>query len=371
MENCLYTKLMEINKLMRDNGIQTDPKTGKNYFTGYSYKQLYDWDQYFETMAQLYLGWDTGYAKNGIEIFLDYQDDDGFSPRGVGHSNGCVEQKSEMVKPFLAQIALLIYRHDGNLAFLDGAYYEKLKKYLLFWLRRVDENDGLAYWDSSVHSGMDNQHERAGYWKDCYCLAVDLNCYLVRECEAFSLVSRLLGKNDDAEMFHGYSEKIRRAVSERLWDDEKGFFFDLDRRSGERIQVLYLGAFAAMWADVATAEQAERMVNEHLLNENEFRRGFLYPALAASEPGYSETLLETDIPYLCNWRANTWIPLNYILYHSLRKYGFNDAASELARVTYETVSRVGNHEYFTTDTVQGQGMYPFWGWTLLAYFMPV
>ena len=92
MENCLYTKLMEINKLMRDNGIQTDPKTGKNYFTGYSYKQLYDWDQYFETMVQLYLGWDTGYAKNGIEIFLDYQDDDGFSPRGVGHSNGCVER---------------------------------------------------------------------------------------------------------------------------------------------------------------------------------------------------------------------------------------------------------------------------------------
>jgi len=38
--------LLSINKLM-ERGIQTDIYTEKQYFTGYSYNTLYDWDQYF------------------------------------------------------------------------------------------------------------------------------------------------------------------------------------------------------------------------------------------------------------------------------------------------------------------------------------
>ena len=29
--------------------------TGMKYFTGYAYKTLYDWDQYFESIVQIYM----------------------------------------------------------------------------------------------------------------------------------------------------------------------------------------------------------------------------------------------------------------------------------------------------------------------------
>ena len=361
----------EMDETIRTRGIQIDPKTNKQYCTGYSYMQLYDWDQYFETIVQLYLGWDTTFPKNTISIFLDYQNDEGFIPRGVGHSNGCEEQNHEHVKPFLAQIALLIYNRDSSIEFLTDDYYDKMKKYLMYWVNNGEEFYGLSYWDSAVHTGMDNQHERAGYWKDCFCLGVDLNCYLVREYKAFSIIAGLKGDTKTKELFSGYAERTHNAMQKFMWNEAEGIFYDVNRHTGEQIKVKYIGAFATMWANVATPAQAKALVEKHLMNEKEFATGFLYPVLSADEDGFSEKLLDTDISYLCNWRANTWIPSNYFVFQGLRKYGYSTLAENLAKETYETVEEVGVYEYYTSCSKQGQGLHPFWGWSYLAYFMPV
>lgn len=51
-------------------GILKDEATGLPYFTGYSYNVLYDWDQYFEAIVQIYMGWPSEYIKNGVLLFL-------------------------------------------------------------------------------------------------------------------------------------------------------------------------------------------------------------------------------------------------------------------------------------------------------------
>ena len=110
------------------------------------------------------------------------------------------------------------------------------------------------------------------------------------------------------------------------------------------------------------------MVEKYLLNPNEFNRGFIYPALSASMENYSETPLPED--WGCSWRANTWIPTNYYVFESLRKYGYTDEATHLANETYRQVKRIGDREYYATETQTGCGLDPFWGWSLLSYFMP-
>ena len=40
-----------IDEMMRKKGVFTNLETGKQYYTGYEYATLYDWDQYFETIA--------------------------------------------------------------------------------------------------------------------------------------------------------------------------------------------------------------------------------------------------------------------------------------------------------------------------------
>ena len=85
-------------------GILKDEATGLPYFTGYSYNVLYDWDQYFEAIVQIYMGWSSEYIKNGVLLFLQNQHEDGFIARSVPSN---ASHDNEHVKPFLSQIALL------------------------------------------------------------------------------------------------------------------------------------------------------------------------------------------------------------------------------------------------------------------------
>ena len=65
-------------------------------------------------------------------------------------------------------------------------------------------------------------------------------------------------------------------------------------------------------------------------------------------------LIEGDIG--CNWRANTWIPTNYMTVHGLVRYGYINEARMLADKTAELVNKAGNGEYFVTETGEGQGL---------------
>ena len=361
-----WQELGRISQLM-ERGIFTEKVTQKPYFTGYSYETLYDWDQYFEAIVQRYLGWDSVYIKNGVTIFLDYQKDNGHIQRST---TGCDEQLSEHVKPFLSQIVLLLYKSEKSIAFITTEYYEKLKKYLNYWLFDLDANaNNLSVWDSGPHTGMDNQHERAGWWYDRISEGVDLNSYLYRECLAFSRIAEIVGRPEDCAFYLACAGKVKNAVQELLWDEQDGFYYDRHEKTGEPIRVKHVGGFAPLWAGIATKEQAARLVSDHLLNPDEFWRRFPLPALAATEPGYSEAHLPNDLG--CSWRAQTWIPTNYYVFQGLRRYGYTEIAKELADKTYEMVRRIGDREYYNTESLTGNGLDPFWGWSLLAYFMPM
>ena len=110
------------------------------------------------------------------------------------------------------------------------------------------------------------------------------------------------------------------------------------------------------------------MVYDHLLNSREFWTPYPLSALARSERWYSRDWLPGDLG--CNWRANTWIPTNFIAYHGLRSYGYAELASLLAYKTVELVRQAGNREYYDAETGVGLGLDPFWGWSLLAHFLP-
>lgn len=364
--NSLKSDFTRIDRMMRERGIFTERITGKQYFTGYSYETLYDWDQYFESIVQLHLGWDTRYLKNGVEIFLDLQKPNGHIQRS---STGCEAQLSEHVKPFLSQICLLIYRKDGNLDFVTPDYYNRMKKYLNYWLYERSSDRGLSVWDSAPHTGMDNQHERVGWWYGCFCEGVDLNSYLVRECRAFARIAGIKGHPEDAAEFKTKAHQITSAIQRHCWNEEEGYFYDLDRRTGQQIKVKSIASFAALWAGIATPGQAKRMVEKHLINPAEFYRPLPFPALAATEPGYSEPHLEGDLG--CGWRAQTWVPTNYYVFHGLHRYGYHALAAEVAEKTYQMVKSIGAREYYNTESKTGNGLDPFWGWTLLAYFMPL
>jgi putative isomerase len=366
-------------------GIFTDPDTGRAYFTGYSYKTLYDWDQYFETIVQIYMGWPSDYIKNGVTIFLDHQRPTGLISRSVPSNE---YHDPEHVKPFLAQIALLVYQNYNELDWIiSERYFPRLQRYLEYWLVEMDANrNGLSEWMSAPHTGMDNQHERAGWWLDRFSEGVDLNCYLVRECRAFARLAGLAGEESLSQEYIRKADELSARIRQVMWDETEGFFFDHNGRTGEMLMSRHAGwasaingqpvelirvksasAFVALWAGVATPEQARRMVFEHLFNAQEFWTPYPVAALAKSERWYSQDWLPADLG--CNWRAKTWIPINYMIFHGLRNYGYTDQAALVADRTYRLVKAAGDREYYDAETGQGCGLDPFWGWSLLGHFM--
>jgi putative isomerase len=378
---------LQTEEALMHRGILTEEDTRREYFTGYSYKTLYDWDQYFESIAQIYMGWPADYIKNGVTIFLDHQLDSGHIARSVPSNE---LHDPEHVKPFLSQIAMLIYNAYGEYDWITTPhYFPRLQKYIDYWLEEMDINhNGLCEWMSAPHTGMDNQHERVGYWLDRFCEGVDLNSYLVRELRAFARLAELSGKPDLATKYRQKADERAASIRDLLWDETDGYFYDRNARYGEplmsrhigwasqingaqadaRIRVKSVASFTALWARVATPEQARRMVTEHLFNPREFWTPYPVATLAKSERWYSRDWFPADLG--CNWRAKVWIPTNYMVYQGLRWYGYTELASLVAHYTQQIVKQAGNREYYDSETGEGCGLDPFWGWSMLGHFMP-
>jgi hypothetical protein len=80
-----------------------------------------------------------------------------------------------------------------------------------------------------------------------------------------------------------------------------------------------------MLAGIATPQQAERMVHQHLLNPAEFWGNYVVPTTSRSDPAFADQYY---------WRGSIWGPTNYLLYHAIDRYGFDQTALEFAQKSY-------------------------------------
>ena len=83
------------------------------------------------------------------------------------------------------------------------------------------------------------------------------------------------------------------------------------------------------------------------------------PSVAMTEPNF-----RPNERFLI-WRGPTWININWMLVHGLRKHGFNDEAGDLARRTIELTLQSGFREFYNPHTGEGYGAKNF-GWSTLV-----
>jgi hypothetical protein len=62
-----------------------------------------------------------------------------------------------------------------------------------------------------------------------------------------------------------------------------------------------------------------------------------------------------------------------MIFHGLLRYGYREEARELALRTYRMALDLNpvTREYYNAETGAGLGLEPFWGWSSLAYVMPL
>jgi hypothetical protein len=357
----LLARLRKTNADIRARGLRRFPGSDEKLLTGYPYNEFYDWDLYFENLYLSYYGvWP--YCFSNLKLFLDRQQPDGYINRSL------IKQRDRQhFKPFMAQLVVLgAKQNNDDYQWLAGSYYGRLKKYLDKWMSYDSDGNGLPVWNSADAAGTDNQWSRAGQLGAFEVEGTDLASYLVREFDAMTVIAEHLGEDDDAKMFTDKSTKMKTAINDVLWDEDAGFYYDRNEKKNQRVLVKSGAGFMPLFAGAATPERAKRIVNEHLLNENEFWLAYPIASYAKTEPDYYQGSHKE-----CNWRGSTWAPFNYMTFHGLNRYGFTDVATELSRRLFEmaVVKNPVLREYYNAETGEGLGQTQFWGFTALYYVM--
>ena len=358
-------RLDKLNVDIHDNGLHDFPGIDGKMLTGYQYGEYYDWDLYFESIYLSYYS-EKQYNFANFKVFLDRQEPDGFIARTIGMT---YPRPTQMFKPFLAQIAVLGSEQGGGYEWLRDKYYARLEKYIDRWFQFDHDGNGLPVWNSSDASGMDNQISRSGEPESYFDEGVDLSCELYRELKAMSLIADRLGKPEDAQKFKERADRLAKQINAVFWDEKDGFYYDRNEKTGKAINVKSVAGFFPLWAGVASPSQAKRLVSEHLMNPKEFWLQYPVATYAKTEPDFYEGSRTGE----CNWQGTAWIPTNYMIFHGLMDYGFKAEAESLAKKTFAMVvdRNEVTREYYDSDTGKGNGMNPFWGWSSLAYVMPL
>ncbi|MGB8031805.1 MAG: trehalase family glycosidase [Terracidiphilus sp.] len=361
----LRQRLLQLNHDISTKGLHDFPQSREKLLTGYAYGEFFDWDLYFENIYLSYYGV-SKFDFSNFAVFFSRQQPDGFVSRTLGIT---YPKPNQMFKPFLAQLAVLGSQQTGSFEWLREKYYGQLQQYLDRWFAYDADHNGLPTWNSSDASGMDNQLSRSGDFDSYFDEGVDLACYLVRELQAMAIISGKLGKTKEQTEYQQHAKELAKLINDVFWDEKDGFYYDRNEKTGERIRVKSVAGFFPLWAGVATPAQARRLVREHLFNEKEFWLPYPIATYAKTEPDFYEGTTKGE----CNWRGNTWIPSNYMIFHGLIKYGYDKEARELADRTYKMVldKNPVTREYYDSETGQGYGMNPFWGWSSLGYIMPL
>lgn len=290
---------------------------------------LFDWDTFFTSTLAAVGDRDLAYA-NAVEICREATPQ-GFVPNYARAHNWKSSDRSE--PPVGAITVLGLYRkfHDK---WLLRETYPALLHWNLWWSQHRDR-DGYLVWgsdgenqpvnldDSSVgtragailESGLDNSpmYDHAAYDSRTHQLEfadVGLMSMYIADSHALEQIATILGKTADAEALHQRAAKYR-AKLQTMWNPQLGIFLNRDLHTGQYNRRLSPTNFYPLLARAATPQQADEMVQYHLLNPGEFWGQWVIPSIERSDPAFN------DQNY---WRGRIWGPMNYLVYLGLANY---------------------------------------------------
>jgi hypothetical protein len=301
---------------------------------------LFDWDSFFASSMAAIGDRDLAYA-DAIEILREATTD-GFVPNYARAGDWKSFDRSE---PPVGAITILDLYRRFHEAWVLRDTFDALLKWNAWWDRHREFEGYLVLGsdsdsqlsdpdDSSIgalqgakyESGLDNSpiYDHAPFDAQTHRIHladVGLMGLYVADCNALADIAAVLGKAPEEQALRARGERYA-AKLQTLWDEKTGMFLERNLDTGEFIYRLSPTNFYPMLGKVATPRQADRMVNEHLLNPGEFWGDWVLPSISRSDPAFREQ------DY---WRGRIWGPMNYLVYLGLLNYDQPAARRQLAQ----------------------------------------
>lgn len=320
-------------------------------------KHLFYWDAYFSGVGLLQQD-RFDLALSTLEALVHE-----FEPRGFVPNVNVEAGANRSQPPFLSPFIRLLYEYSGDKTFLAGKVPVLEREYKFWMTDRVAPVAGLNKFGNSAtdeylldfydnclcqrlgfsrtvsteeklrvgsnylteaESGADFCSRFLGRANDF--MAIELNALLYMYEKNFAWFARELGHAEKAAVWEARAANRRRLYSEIFWDENCGFFFDYDHVNRRHSPVYTPAAFFALWAGLATPEQAARMAGQ--LNRLETAYG-----IQASDKRCFPVAMQWDTPF-------GWPPYHYVTVHGLLNYGFTEEAERIAGKYLDLMVRV-------------------------------
>jgi putative isomerase len=328
---------------------------------------LFDWDTFFAATLASIGSRDLAYA-NAIEI-LHETTPAGFVPNYARAGNWKSFDRSE--PPVGAITVLGLYNKFHDRWFLDDTFAP-----LLIWNRWWQQNrraGDYLVWGSDgenppgnpddhargtragaiLESGLDNSpmYDTAAFDEQSHHLQmadVGLMSLYVADCDALAEIAAALDKSAEEKELKERADVYRKSLAS-LWEEKMGMFLNKDLRTSELSPRTSPTNFYPLLARAATAQQAQRMIHEHLLKPDEFGGNWVIPATPRNDTAFK------DQNY---WRGRVWGPMNFLVYLGLRNYDQPQVRAELARKSlalFQAEWTSNHHVHENYNAITGSG----------------
>ena len=205
--------------------------------------------------------------------------------------------------PLFAYVEYVFYHKVGNKKRLKDIV-PVLEKYFEWVTSTFQDETGLCHVPvEACHTG--NLPRQDAYYP------VDFNATLAVNALYMSMIGDILNDKELSFRFKRLYFAYKTRISNLMWDPEKHFYFDLDR-SGNRTDLMHIGGFWTMLAEIPNDERASYLI-AYLKDPEYFGTDNPFPCLPANSPHFSED---------GNGFCGAVLPVyTYMVIKGLEKYG--------------------------------------------------
>jgi alpha,alpha-trehalase len=312
------------------------PLPGRFVAPGGFFDWFFYWDSCF-TILGLTVSGQWQLARELVDAMVASVEEFGFVPNYNSPDGAC---RSRSQPPLLTDAIVAVWPSVGDSSWLERGVRAATVEYEDYWTADPHRTDlGLSRYVDLTGEGCgtvpDTPHHRAmaeSGWDNTTrfgpdasrVVAIDLNAHLFRYETDLTRLCTVLGDEDQAAAWAARTERRRDCINDRCWDEESGWFHDVDLETGRWLEGTprSLASFVPLWAGLASDHQAAKMV-EHL--------GIFEAAhgLTATEPGPDHG---TEHAWPTGWAYSHWF-----VCEGLHRYGY---VADSERIALKWLQRV-------------------------------
>ena len=189
-------------------------------------------------------------------------------------------------------------------------------------------NNEIGYTWEGAGSGMDNTPRG----RECVpskdrpnnpnMLWIDAICQQALSARAISKLFDIVGDTDNSSEWNAKYIEKKDIINNLYWNDEDGFYYDIDRRDRHHYKVMTAATFWTLTAEVADTDKAKAVV-EKICDPETFGGDVPLVCLARNDAEFASTGKY--------WRGALWLPTAYATLRGLTAYGYHEIAHEAAK----------------------------------------